>query len=296
MQEIEWMKSFHTAAALLPERLWRAVYTLDEHERLNCEEIRVRLGRPLCATVDGRAVPVGDGAVVAAKDELDELLARATECSVHTYLEQLRCGFLTTRHGHRLGICAQAPEGDCRLLRGLSSVNIRIARQMRGLGADLNLTEDVSFDNTLILGPPGSGKTTLLRELCRRLSARFTVAIADERYEIAACMNGIPRFDIGSCDVLSGGCKRETIPMLLRAMSPQILALDEITQPEDCRCLEECIGCGCGILATAHGTGVEDLYRRPLYRRLMEQGVFQRLIVICQRGSLREYRMEAVKP
>ena len=295
MQEIEWMKSFHTAAALLPERLWRAVYTLDELERMTCEEIRVRLGRPLCVTVAGRAIPVGDGTVLPAKEELDELLARATECSVHTYLEQLRCGFLTTRHGHRLGICAQAPEGDGRLLRGLSSVNIRIARQMHGLGAGLDFAEEIPFVNTLILGPPGSGKTTLLRELCRRLSERFTVAIADERYEIAACMNGTPRFSMGNCDVLSGGCKRETIPMLLRAMSPQLLALDEITQPEDCRSLAECIGCGCSLLATAHGTGVEDLHRRPLYRQLIEQEIFQQVIVICQKGNLREYRLEAVR-
>ena len=79
MQEIEWLKSFHTAAALLPERLWRAVYTLDEHQRQQCEEIRVRLGRPLTVTVAGRAVLVGDGAVLSTRDELEELLARATE-------------------------------------------------------------------------------------------------------------------------------------------------------------------------------------------------------------------------
>ena len=151
------------------------------------------------------------------------------------------------------------------------------------------------FVNTLIMGPPGSGKTTLLRELCRRLSAQFTVAVADERYEIAACMNGLPRFAIGGCDVLSGGCKRETIPMLVRAMSPQILALDEITQPEDCRCMAECVGCGCSLLATAHGACLEDLYRRSLYRQLMEQDLFQRVILIVQSGGKREYLVEPVK-
>lgn len=83
--------------------------------------------------------------------------------------------------------------------------------------------------------------------------------------------------------------------MLLRAMSPQLLALDEITQPEDCRSLAECIGCGCSLLATAHGTGVEDLHRRPLYRQLIEQEIFQQVIVICQKGNLREYRLEAVR-
>ena len=219
MQDMDFLKSFHTAAALLPERLWKAAYSLDESQRLQCEEFRVRLGRPLMATVAGQAVTLGDGMVCPTAEELDELLAKATECSVHTYLEQLWQGFLTTRHGHRLGICSQAPDGEKRLLRGLSSVNVRIARQVHGLGETLPLTEGETFASTLIVGAPGSGKTTLLREVCRELSRNFRVAIADERYEIAACANGQPRFRIGSCDVLSGGHKRDTIPMLLRAMS-----------------------------------------------------------------------------
>lgn len=295
MQDIDFLKSFHTAAQLLPERLWKAAYSLDELQRQQCEELRVRLGRPLAATVAGKPVLLGDGPVIPAKEELDQLLARATECSVHTYLEQLWQGFLTTRHGHRLGICSEAATGDARLLRGLSSVNIRIARQVHGLGADLPVCDGAAFRSTLILAPPGSGKTTLLRELCRRLSRDFRVAVADERYEIAACADGQPRFLIGSCDVLSGGHKGETIPMLLRAMSPQILAVDEITRVEDCRVLMDCAGCGCGLLATAHGRCPEDLLRRPAYRQLLEHRVFDQVILIEQTGGERRYTLHRLE-
>ena len=81
--------------------------------------------------------------------------------------------------------------------------------------------------------------------------------------------------------------------MLLRSMSPQILALDEITRGEDCESLVECAGCGCGILATAHGGALSDLHRRPAYRQLLEAKLFQQVILISQNGSERQYRMEA---
>lgn len=294
MPDLDYLKSFHTAAQLLPERLWRAAYSLTEQQREDCEEFRVRLGRPLAATVRGKTVLLGDGAVLPDREELDALLARATECSVHSYLEQLWQGYLTTRHGHRLGICGQYPQNENKLLRGLSSVNIRVARQVRGIGKSLSLYGEQGFQSTLILAPPGAGKTTLLRELCRELSTRFRVAVADERYEIAACAGGEPRFNVGQCDVLSGGSKGETIPMLLRSMSPQILAVDEITRTEDCDGLLECVGCGCALLATAHGTEVADLCRRPAYRRLLEAGLFRQVILIERSDGERRYRMENI--
>lgn len=294
MPDIAYLKGFHTAAQLLPERLWRAAYSLNEQQRQDCEEIRVRLGRPLAATVAGEIVLLGDSAVLPTGEEMDELLARATECSVHSYLDQLWQGYLTTRHGHRLGICGQFSQGETRLLRGLSSVNIRVARQVHGLAKELPFLKEPSFQNTLILAPPGAGKTTLLREMCRELSMRFRVALADERYEIAACAGGEPRFNVGLCDVLSAGNKGETIPMLLRSMSPQILAMDEITRAEDCESLLECAGCGCSLLATAHGSEIEDLHKRPAYRRLLDAGLFQQVILIRRSGRERRYRLEAL--
>ena len=293
MLETDCKKSFHTAAQLLPERLWRAVYALTAEQRDLCEELRIRVGRPLTATVSGETIVVSS-VVLPTADELNELLARATESSVHTYLEELWQGYLTTKHGHRLGICGHAPGGDTRLLRGLSSVNIRIARPFTGLGDKLELCQQGRFQNTLILSPPGVGKTTLLRDLCRRLSKDYRVAIADERYEIAACMNGEPRFSIGNCDVLSGGNKQESVLMLLRAMAPQIIAMDEITREEDCRTLMDCVGCGCGLLATAHGAELEDLRCRPVYKSVLQIGAFRQVVMIRRNGCGRTYELRTL--
>ena len=78
-------------------------------------------------------------------------------------------------------------------------------------------------------------------------------------------------------------------------MNPQVLAVDEITAPEDAAALRTAAGCGVTLLATAHGAGREDLTRRPLYRGLLEEGMFRRLVEITRREGRREYRVEELK-
>ena len=78
--------------------------------------------------------------------------------------------------------------------------------------------------------------------------------------------------------------------LLLRAMNPQLLALDEITDPADVRaCLQAC-NCGVRLLATAHGLDEKDLLRRPLYRDLLRNNVFSRAVIIRAENGLRCYR------
>ncbi len=292
MPDLDYLKSFHTAAQILPERLWRAAYSLDETGRQHCEEFRIRLGRPFAATVSGKTVYLGEQVILPTKEELEAILDKATECSVHSYLEQLWQGYLTTRHGHRLGICGQAPDSSKRLLRDLSSINLRVARQIRELGEDLPFLREQGCPSILIVAPPGAGKTTLLRELCRRLSYQYRVGVVDDRYEIAACSAGKPRFQLGNCDVISGGVKGEAISMMLRSMSPQIIAVDEVTKTEDCESLMECAGCGCQLLATVHGSDLSDLYVRPIYKKLMEAGIFRQAVIIHRSEDRFRYSLE----
>ena len=57
-------------------------------------------------------------------------------------------------------------------------------------------------------------------------------------------------------------------------MNPQVLAMDEITAPEDLAAIRQCSYCGVRLLATAHAESPEELARRPLYRELLALGVF----------------------
>ena len=80
--------------------------------------------------------------------------------------------------------------------------------------------------------------------------------------------------------------------MLLKTMSPELLAMDEITSPEDIDAVALCAHCGTAVLATAHARNVSDLRCRPLYRRLLSLGVFERVMVISCKDGKRFYRME----
>lgn len=115
----------------------------------------------------------------------------------------------------------------------------------------------------------------------------------DERGEVGALYSGCPQLDVGSrTDVMEGCPKARGLMLLMRAMNPQVLAVDEITAPEDIAALRTAAGCGVTLLATAHGNSREDLERRPLYRALMEAGIFQKLLLIRREGTGRSYQIE----
>lgn len=67
--------------------------------------------------------------------------------------------------------------------------------------------------------------------------------------------------------------------MLIRSMSPEVIAVDEIGSREDMEAIEYAIHCGCRMLATVHGSSVEELRTKPAVRQLLDSGCFERLIL-----------------
>ena len=116
------------------------------------------------------------------------------------------------------------------------------------------------------------------------------MGVIDERGELSG---GV--FDLGRCsDVITGTDKLSGALLLLRSMSPQIIAADEISAPQDLLAVEEIYGCGVGLLASAHAADREDLMRRSAYRVLIEKKIFTRLLVIRRGGGKRSYELEAI--
>lgn len=291
---------YEEAAACLPVRLRKAAMALPEESKAMAEEFRLRAGQPMAVLL-----PAGELSleVRVEPEELETLCDLATEFSRYAAAETLREGYLSVRGGFRIGLCGTAvmKDGANTNLKNLSSAAVRIAREKIGIadGVAAQLFRDGDFASTLILSPPGGGKTTLLRDLVRRLSEGVEeygprrVSLIDERGEVAVMVRGEPQMNVGPrTDVLDACPKALAIPIVLRAMNPQIIAVDEITVREDLRAVSMAAGCGVRLLATIHAAGVEELRQKPLYAQLLEDRVFRLAVRVTATEAGRFYQVE----
>jgi stage III sporulation protein AA len=208
--------------------------------------------------------------------------------------EEMQKGYLTLPGGHRAGFVGRAvlDHGNLKTLKQISSVNIRIARFVSGCAQKLinYIVNENTVQNTLIISPPRAGKTTILRDIVTTLSDGYgnfspiDVGIVDERSEIAGCREGIPQMPVGHrTDVLDGCPKAEGMMMLVRSMSPHVIATDEIGRYEDTKAIQEVINAGIKLVATVHGSSIKEICRRPVVQNIVKQRVFERYVILSRR-------------
>lgn len=284
---------------LFPERIRKILQQADWNPQ-GLQEIRLRAGKPLILWQEGQEYFVAEQgfltrhreqAYIVSQEEIRRTMETVGTYSLYAYEEELKQGFLTIQGGHRVGVAGKAimEEQKVKGLSQISCINIRFAHQITGC-ADMVIpyvTEEGKLCHTLIISPPGCGKTTLLRDLVRQISDGWetfpgnTVGVVDERSEIGGSYQGIPQNDVGiRTDVLDCCSKAEGMVMLLRSMAPQVIAVDEIGNYEDIRAIEMTLNSGCKLLATVHGSSIDEIRKKPLLERLMKEHVFERYIIL----------------
>lgn len=260
----------------------------------NIYEIRLRAGRPVFLTgAQGEYFLKlrGREPYIVTKEDLKETLEYLSGYSMYAYEDEIRQGYLSVQGGHRVGITGRVVlEGNyVKGMKYISCINVRLAHQIIGCADEVMplIWTGRRICHTLIISPPRCGKTTLLRDMIRSISngclghPGLTVGVVDERSELGGCYQGVPQNDLGiRTDVLDGCPKAEGMQMLLRSMSPAVIAVDELGRQEDFRAVEAVIHCGCRLLATAHGYSLEDVLNQPFFSRLKEEKVFERYILL----------------
>ena len=273
----------------------------------NIEELRLRINKPLIINGNQRDYFYNEknknldmnmnNAYVVTKEDIEQTFQIICKYSIHSFMDDIKKGFITLRGGHRVGIVGKAivEEGKVENIKHISSLNIRISKEVKNCSDKVMnhiIKSPTTINNTIIISPPQCGKTTLLRDIVRNLSNgsdKFNfkgvkVALIDERNEIAGSYLGIPQMDVGiRTDIIETCPKDMGIIMVLRSMSPNVIVTDEIGTEKDIKALYTALNGGVGLITTVHGDSIEDIRNRKELRNLLDEELFKKVILLSAR-------------
>lgn len=277
------------------------------NSNLNIEEIRLRAQKPLILNSNNKDYFYNertkdlslkmDNPYIVTREDVDQTFQIICKYSIHTFMDDITKGFITLRGGHRVGIVGKTiiEEGKVKNIKHISSLNIRVSREIRGCSDKILehiIKSDNQVNNTLIISPPQCGKTTLLRDIVRNLSngnKRYgfngtKVALIDERNEISGSYLGIPQMDVGiRTDIIETCPKDIGIMMLLRSMSPNVIVTDEIGNESEIKALYTALNGGVSLITTVHGDSIEDIQNRNELSKLLDKELFKKIIILSAR-------------
>ena len=301
MDKLKAEDKFKEITKYFPKSISSLLGVIPENIALEAQEIRVRSDKPIVInckknsyfiTRSGMPTMCTDAnLLVIHQSEILETFNNMCDYSVYSYQSEIRNGFITIKGGHRVGICGTAVFDNSNVigLKDISSINIRIARQV--YLEDLNLIKVLGGGNNgvLLAGPPSCGKTTMLRDIARVLSNGILgymkkVAVVDERGEISSMFLGSSQNDLGLCDILNLYPKGEGLIQAIRALSPEVVICDELGSDKEISALEEGLNAGVSIIASIHAGNISEFVKRKSAQKLMATGAFKKVVIMKNRN------------
>lgn len=224
---------------------------------------------------------------IATQKDIEISLNLMCKNSIYSYTNEIRNGFLTLKGGHRVGLCGTAVMENEKIMnvRDISTLNIRIARQIKDSADELLTSINREFNGIILAGIPASGKTTILRELARKLSIMGKkVSVIDERNEFSGTYAGFAQNDLGFCDILNGYPKSEGLTQAIRTLSPEIIICDEVGTERDILAIKQAVHAGVKLVVSVHSGCVEDFSKRKHCVDILDTGAFDIIAMMAGRN------------
>ena len=277
---------------ILPEKIFKI---LDEKVNLKAvNELRFRADKPIVVCVSGKNYFLTENgvssnltnALFASKIAIEDIIFRASECSIYSVNEQIKRGFIVTDGGIRIGIGGNVVEenGQIKTMTNFSSCNMRFPHNVKNcsLCAYPYIVHDEKIENTLVISPPNAGKTTFLKDFVSQLSERklsYNVLLLDERGELD---NNV---DSNFFDKIAFSTKKVGFENGIRSLSPDLIVTDEIGQEEDIDAIIYAITSGISVLATTHADSMETFLKKPLFQKVIKEKIFKRYVLLSKRNG-----------
>lgn len=289
MNDVKLKNRILSAATPLIPIIRNTISNLADESIKNLREIRLRIGLPVTLNIGGVHKYIAKNGCVIDSYTMQNMLvcneqmindAFKNICgySVYAHLNEITAGFITMPFGHRAGICGTAviSEGKIINIRDISSISIRISREIKDISRDISTRFAKSSSGLLICGAPSSGKTTFLRDMARILSTEhsFTTSVVDTRNELSGTYRGKPQNDLGFSDVLVSYPRIKGIEHALRSLSPQVIICDEIGEKDDADAILSAANSGVRFIASIHASSPEELRQRRFAKEILSTNAF----------------------